>query len=392
MHHAGARHLLRFGAILETEANIVSFSAFVLADLSIRASFVQTIAITLSLHWASSLCEDYVSVEREQMALESLAVVLRSADNLRTFRMDASQELLGMSSALGLALRNCRSLRFLHLGSCGKLTTDLLSGMQCTLDAIELDCRDFDIHSSHSFHPLTIIRKHCATVVKLIAQYAEIYKIEERVQLSSLRALALRDCCFLSLPALNDGFGRQGIEYLEINAREVRFHEDGDEIVERHRVWEDITYLCGSLDVLVWLQVNHSIKRLDIEGVTLETKSLERISALLAHCRPQRLVIGPANGWIGLFDIAKIPHLLPMPEGVETTRFVLEANPSVLRGTGDTLVVRYTFHMVTSRLSLTADRETAEKLDDTTCEYFSHSLRFPTPERKKSFVPPRIHI
>ena len=111
MHHAGARHLLRFGAILETEANIVSFSAFVLADLSIRASFVQTIAITLSLHWASSLCEDYVSVEREQMALESLAVVLRSADNLRTFRMDASQDLLGMSSALGLALRNCPSLR-----------------------------------------------------------------------------------------------------------------------------------------------------------------------------------------------------------------------------------------------------------------------------------------
>ena len=51
MYHAGARQLLSFGAILETEANIVSFGAFILADLSNRASFVQKIEVIFPFYW-----------------------------------------------------------------------------------------------------------------------------------------------------------------------------------------------------------------------------------------------------------------------------------------------------------------------------------------------------
>ena len=390
MYHAGARQLLSFGAILETEVNIVSFGAFILADLSNRASFVQKIEVIFPFYWGWSLnTSDRLSVDAEPIALACLANVLRNATNLHTFRIDASQELLERSPDLILAIKEHQSLCSFKLGYCGKFTPELLHGMRSFPIEIDLDCRNLEPYPSNLVHPLRMIGKHCATVVKFSTRFADIYEIQEEVQLRSIRALALRDCWFIDWRALNHEFGYQGIEYLEIDTGEVRNHRhvEVDEETASGAVWKDVKYLCGNLEALVLLPLKHSIKRLDIDRIGSHSHCLQQISTLLAKCMPQRYVVCPGDDWTGAFDVKKLPFLLPMPQGSQTTHFVLDADVAALHGSGEILIVRCSFYSVTSQLSLTCARSLTEKLEATAFKHSSDPLYFPTKQRKNTLFP-----
>ena len=383
LHKAGIRSLLRFGATLETEADIVSFCTFVLADVPARAPFVRSIGITIKICIALEEEEDpsdYLSVEGGAAALDSLAQVIRNATNLHALRMDSSDEFLERSPALRDAIAACQNLRCLRLGSIRDMTINLLAAMKSAPSEIELDCIDYKPHRSEPQNLYDVIGKHAETVEKLIVRYADMYQSweDEAPRFSNIRALALRDCLIVGLVDLHKVFGRQGIEYLEVSGLIPQWEEcDEDDIPEMEGAWKDVTHLCGCLDALGGsFKLMHPIKRLDIEGVSSQREQLEQLRTLIGDCRPERYLVHPGyGGLVTKFNVKDVPALLPMPEGASTTRLVLDVALSSVAGSPKMFLVRADlFKAIARQQPLTAEHGVTERLDWTAFQHIDNAF------------------
>ena len=98
IHGAGIRRLVNAGATLHAEADIVSFCAFVLADAPARTPFLRNVILEFlgfEIHMAYERKKDlYLSVDGGVIALDTLTLVIEKATNLRTLRLDSSEEFL----------------------------------------------------------------------------------------------------------------------------------------------------------------------------------------------------------------------------------------------------------------------------------------------------------
>ncbi|KAI0375349.1 hypothetical protein BV20DRAFT_1110447 [Pilatotrama ljubarskyi] len=160
-YHEGPKALLRDGAVLETDEDIVKFVRFIRAEDGSRSRYLTR--LNLAFTPGEVVGEDSARL---------LARCLQSSsfDNLRILSITAAEETFGIHACLLVALKTLSTVQDLAIDECGVLTCtlvrDLGSSMRSVMLAYDNDLPT-DAAPIEQAHPLALLQNSCDNLESL---------------------------------------------------------------------------------------------------------------------------------------------------------------------------------------------------------------------------------
>ncbi|OJT12995.1 hypothetical protein TRAPUB_10472 [Trametes pubescens] len=298
----GAKRLLLPGVTIRSDANLVSFSHFMLRDHAARTPHLRRLFLCIELQLldddgSGSVYEcDPEIIEQEMLkGGRLLSRVLRRATALEHLTIHFCEELLEREESLVDALIALRNVRYLHISSYGLRAHEVVAEINSPLVHIKVDCSSsggdhvVDIGQTLARHRDTL-EKITTWDVNLMAGFISLEE-DEDIFFPHVHSLCMRSSLALDLSYLVDAFPNvRSLEvsnvYLDDSSTSDSASHLRDINLATTDIWRGLDYLCGDEWSIYILGLQCPVKRLDVA-----MDGFGWLDILVANARPTHFVL-----------------------------------------------------------------------------------------------------
>ncbi|EIW56276.1 uncharacterized protein TRAVEDRAFT_49113 [Trametes versicolor FP-101664 SS1] len=305
--------LLRMGASITTDEQLVSFCRFIQRHYSSGTSQLERLSICiprlrLDLDWDSDVeLEDYKPINGAPLLVPVVGLLL----NLQDLSIAFCEELLEYDVRLAEAFSALTTLRRLYLSSFGLRTHEIVSNIRSPLVDIHIDGEYPEVelpppHRPHLCDPLDVLKPHRTTLERVSLYHfdtsdAYVNSGPDTSIFPRVTALAMMDCRVCERDVLVNAFPNLrvlevvspeidfwALEYLETPASvESVYLHNRDEVQE---IWPDLDHVYGDLISVYMLALDCPVERLDLIICIVDLPE-GRLSTTIEDIRPERIVL-----------------------------------------------------------------------------------------------------
>ncbi|KAL1937791.1 hypothetical protein VTO73DRAFT_12810 [Trametes versicolor] len=277
----GAKRLLLPGVTIRSDADLVSFSRFMLRDLAARSPHLRRLFLCIELQRIDDdgsgsvyACDPEIIEEEMLEGGRLLYRVLRRATALEHLTIHFCEELLEREDSLVDALVALKNVRYLHISSYGLLTHEVIAEINSPLVHVNVDCYD---GPSHDVHIAQTLARHRHTLEKLTVWHVNLMDMfvaldeeDDEIVFPHVHSLCIRSSLALDFAHLVDTFPNvRSLDVADVHLTGRLSPHDASDLRDTNLDvtdgWRSLEHLCGDEWGLYILGLDRPVKRLDVE-------------------------------------------------------------------------------------------------------------------------------